>query len=63
MKVGKHTAFMLDFVSDFVDGDISRDHFEMDYYGYLIEHFPMMEKRLGRDQFSLLWSCEIFWEA
>ncbi len=44
MKVGKHTAFMLDFVSDFVDGDISRDHFEMDYYGYLIEHFPMMEK-------------------
>ncbi len=43
MKVGKHTAFMIDFVSDFADGKISRDHFEIDYSGYVIEHFPMME--------------------
>lgn len=51
MKVGKHTAFMIDFVSEFADGEISRDAFEMDYSGYVIEHFPMMEresKRLAR---------------
>jgi len=44
MKVGKHTAFMMDFLSDFADGKMSRDHFEMDYSGYVIEHFPMMER-------------------
>ncbi len=44
MKVGKHTAFMIDFVSDFADGKISRNYFEIDYSGYLIEHFPMMER-------------------
>lgn len=51
MKVGKHTAFMIDFVSDFADGKISRYDFELDYSGYVIEHFPMMEKeniRLAR---------------
>lgn len=48
MKVGKHTAFMIDFVSDFIDGNISRDHFEMDYSGYVIEHFPMMKKENAR---------------
>ena len=51
MKVGKHMAFMIDFASEFADGNISRDAFEMDYSGYVIEHFPMMEKenmRLAR---------------
>ncbi len=48
MKVGKHTAFMIDFVSDFADGNISRDHFEIDYSGYVIEHFPMMERENAR---------------
>ena len=42
MKVGKHTAFMIDFLSDFADGKMSKDDFEMDYSGYVIEHFPMM---------------------
>lgn len=51
MKVGKHTAFMIDFISDFADGKISRHDFELDYSGYVIEHFPEMEredKRLAR---------------
>jgi hypothetical protein len=42
MRIGEHTAFMIDFVSDFADGKISRETFEMDYSGYIIEHFPMM---------------------
>jgi len=44
MKVGKHTAFMVDFISDFVDGKMSRYNFELDYSGYMIEHFPKMER-------------------
>lgn len=51
MRVGKHTAFMIDFASDFADGKMSRHDFELDYSGYVIEHFPMMEKenfRLAR---------------
>lgn len=48
MKVGKHTAFMIDFISDFADGKISRYDFEMDYSGYVIEHFPMMDRENAR---------------
>jgi len=48
MKVGKHTAFMIDFVSDFADGKISRYDFEIDYSGYVIEHFPIMERENAR---------------
>jgi len=44
MKVGKHTAFMIDFISDFADGKISRYFFDMDYSGYVIEHFPKMKR-------------------
>ena len=44
MKVGKHTAFMVDFISDFADGKMTRFNFELDYSGYVLEHFPMMER-------------------
>lgn len=49
MKVGKHTAFMIDFVSDFADDNMSRYNFELDYSAYVIEHFPKME----REDYSL----------
>ena len=51
VKVGKHTAFMVGFISDFADGKMSRHDFELDYSGYVIEYFPKMEredKRLAR---------------
>lgn len=51
MKVGKHTAFMIDFVSEFTDGERSRFDFELDYSGYVIEYFPFMgkeDRRLAR---------------
>jgi len=51
MKVGKHTAFMLEFVEEFVSGDMTRQFFDLDYSGYCIEHFPHMElenKKLAR---------------
>jgi len=48
VKVGKHTAFVIDFISDFADGKMSRDHFELDYSGYVIEHFPEIERENAR---------------
>ncbi|NLV51632.1 MAG: hypothetical protein GXY20_13195 [Clostridiales bacterium] len=48
MKVGKHTAFMVDFISDFADGKMSRFNFELDYSGYALEHFPKMERENAR---------------
>lgn len=51
MRVGKHTAFMIDVASDFADGNLSRDEFELDDSGFVIEHFPAMERenmRLAR---------------
>ena len=43
MKIGKHTAFMIDFISDFVNGEINRYFFDLDYSAYVIEHFLGME--------------------
>lgn len=44
MKHKKHTAFMIDFISSFVNGEIERYFFDLDYSAYVIEHFPYMEK-------------------
>ena len=43
MNFKKHTAFMIDFISDFVNGDLERYFFDLDYSAYVIEHFPHME--------------------
>lgn len=43
MSFKKHTAFMIDFISDFVDGKLERYFFDLDYSAYVIEHFPHME--------------------
>ena len=43
MHLKKHTAFMIDFISDFVNGELERYFFDLDYSAYVIEHFPHME--------------------
>ena len=43
MNFKKHTAFMIEFISDFVNGDLERYFFDLDYSAYVIEHFPHME--------------------
>lgn len=43
MKFEKHTKFMIDFISDFINGEIERYFFDLDYSAYVIEHFPYME--------------------
>lgn len=44
MKVGKNTKFMLDFINEYLNGEISRENFEMDYSGRVIEYFPKMRR-------------------
>jgi len=34
---------MIEFISDFVNGEIERYFFDLDYSAYVIEHFPYME--------------------
>jgi hypothetical protein len=43
MKVGEHTAFMIEFISDFANGELGRLFFDLDYSAYVREHFPHME--------------------
>ena len=48
MKLKKHGAFLVNFVIDFANSDISRLEFDMDYSGYVIEHFPEFEREHPR---------------
>lgn len=34
---------MIDFISDFINGELERYIFDLDYSAYVIEHFPHME--------------------
>ncbi|ODM25909.1 hypothetical protein A7W90_06535 [Clostridium sp. Bc-iso-3] len=43
MRVGEHTTFMINFISNFIKGEIERYFFDLDYSAYVIEHFPYME--------------------
>lgn len=43
MNTGESTRFMMEFIRDFIDGKMARFEFELDYDGYIIEHFPQME--------------------
>ena len=48
MRLKKHGAFLVNFVIGFVNGDMSREDFDMDYSGYVIEHFPEFEREHPR---------------
>ena len=48
MKLKKHGAFLIEFVESFVNGEISRLEFDLDYSGYVIEHFPGFEAETPR---------------
>lgn len=40
MKLKKHGAFLVNSVIDFANGDMSREDFNLDYSGYVIDYFP-----------------------
>ena len=48
MKLKKHGAFLVNFVIDFANGDMSRWEFDLDYSGYVIEHFPEFQREHPR---------------
>ena len=48
MKLKKHGAFLVNFVIDFSNGDMSRWEFDLDYSGYVIEHFPEFQREHPR---------------
>ena len=48
MKLKPHGYFLVSFVTRFVDGEMSREEFDMDYSGYVIEHFPSFRKEHPR---------------
>ena len=48
MKLKKHGAFLVNFVIDFAHGSMSRRNFDLDYSGYVIEHFPPFEREHPR---------------
>lgn len=48
MKLKKHGAFLLDFVLSYAEGKIDRWEFDLDYSGYVIEHFPGFEAETPR---------------
>ena len=48
MKLKPHGYFLVSFVTRFVDGEMSREEFDMDYSGYVIEHFPDFRKEHPR---------------
>lgn len=48
MKLKPHGAKLVNFVISFSNGEISREDFDMDYSGYVIEHFPAFEREHPR---------------
>ena len=45
MKTGEHTTFMINFILDFINGEIERYFFDLDYSAYVIEHFRIWSLR------------------
>ncbi|MEG1579499.1 MAG: hypothetical protein RR336_12120 [Oscillospiraceae bacterium] len=48
MKLGPHGTFLVEFTMTYADDQISRSDFDMDYSGYVIEHFPGFERETPR---------------
>jgi len=39
--------FMMEFVQKYLDGEMDRLGFDLDFNHYLMEHYPKMERRCG----------------
>lgn len=48
MKLKPHGFFLVNFVVEFTNGDMERWKFDLDYSGYVIEHFPEFEEEHPR---------------
>ena len=48
MKLKKHGAYLIAYISTYVEGEIQRWDFDLDYSGYVIEHYPKFEQETPR---------------
>lgn len=48
MKLGQHGQFLVNFVSAYVNGEMERLYFDLDYSGCVIEHFPEFQTETPR---------------
>lgn len=48
MKLKQHGSFLVEFVTRFADGDMTRSDFDLDYSGYVIEHFGAFQRENPR---------------
>ena len=48
MKLKPHGYFLVEFVTRFVDGELSRFDFDLDYSAYVNEHFPYFQQEHPR---------------
>lgn len=48
MKLGPHGMFLVKFVTSFVQDELARWEFDLDYSGYVLEHFPVFETETPR---------------
>ena len=48
MKLGQHGRILVSLVTEYVEGEIERWDFDLDYSGYVIEHFPAFQAETPR---------------
>lgn len=48
MMLGPHGKFLVEYVMSFVNDDIARWEFDIDYSGYVLAHFPGFEAETPR---------------
>lgn len=48
MRLKEHGAFLVNFVTSFVNEEMSRFDFDLDYSGYVIDHFPYFREEHPR---------------
>ena len=48
MKLGKHGRILVSLVTEYVEEKIDRQDFDLDYSGYVIEHFPGFQAETPR---------------
>ncbi|MDD3833010.1 MAG: hypothetical protein PHR18_03795 [Oscillospiraceae bacterium] len=48
MKLGQHGQFLVNYVFAYVNGKMERWDFDLNYSGYVIEHFPEFQEETPR---------------
>ena len=63
MRLKKNGAKLVNFVVDYVNGDMDRRAFELDYSGYVIECFPGFKKEHPRLSMRFADTIDVAYDA